>query len=132
MPWNPTNQPRNIALIARNLMIKQAQVGLKPLFQATNANSVSSTWKVSGGLSILHSNLIHYFRNLSKSIRSCQIVPHVMKILQNFWLILVLNNPACYKNHLTNIVSASLVSCVYKFFFFPPKCGMETFFFFFK
>ena len=35
-------------------------------------------------------SVVHHLYKLFKSIHSCQIVPHVIKILQNFWLNLVL------------------------------------------
>ena len=55
----------------------------------SKANLVSSSRGVSGELSISQSNIFHHFHNLSKSIWSFWIVPHIIKILQNFWLTLV-------------------------------------------
>ena len=54
------------------------------------ANPVSSTQRVSGKLNISQSSLVCYLYNLSKCIQSCQIAPHVTKMLQNFWLTLKL------------------------------------------
>ena len=34
--------------------------------------------------------MVHYLHNLSKSIQSCWIMPHISKILQNFWLTLII------------------------------------------
>ena len=53
------------------------------------ANLVSSAWRVSGELSISQSSVIHHLHDLSKNIKSNQIVPPVTKILQNFQLTLV-------------------------------------------
>ena len=56
---------------------------------ALEINPVSSTWSVSGELSISQPSLVNHLHNLSKSIQSYQIVLQVTKILQNFWLILL-------------------------------------------
>ena len=63
--------------------IKPSQT--KTAFQAIAANLVSSTWRVSGNLGISQSNVGHHLCNLSKSIWSRQIVPHITKILQNLF-----------------------------------------------
>ena len=59
------------------------------VFQAIEANLVNSTQRVSDELSISQSSMICYLNKLGKNIWSCQIVPHISKILQNFWLTLV-------------------------------------------
>ena len=61
------------------------------VLQAIEVNPVSSSWRVSGKLGISQSSMIHHFHNLGKSIWNCRIVPHIIKILQNFWLTLVIS-----------------------------------------
>ena len=56
------------------------------MLQAIEANLASSTWRVSGELG----SVVYHLNNFGKSLRSRQIVPHITKILQNFWLTLVL------------------------------------------
>ena len=67
-------------------MIKQHQVSLKPWILWLCSKPSRQIWRVSGELSILQSSVVCHFHNLSKSIQSFQIVLHVTKILQNFWL----------------------------------------------
>ena len=45
---------------------------------------------VSDDLRISQLSIVHHLHDLSKNIQSCWIVPHVTKILQNFWLIIVI------------------------------------------
>ena len=52
------------------------------------ANPASNTQKVSGVLGVSQSSGLCHFLHLGKSKWSCQIVLHVTKILQNFWLTL--------------------------------------------
>ena len=61
----------------------------KVMLQAIETNLVSSTRRVSGELGISQSNIIHHLHDHSKSIWSCWILPHITKILQNFWLPLI-------------------------------------------
>ena len=56
------------------------------MLQTIEANMESINQRVSGELSISQSSVSRYLRELSKSTRSCLIVSHVTKILQNFWL----------------------------------------------
>ena len=58
------------------------------VLQAIEANTASSTQRVSSELSLLQSSIVDHIHNLSKNIWSCWIVSHVAKILQNFWLTL--------------------------------------------
>ena len=67
-------------------------VDSKAVLKAREANLVSSTWRVSGEFDISPSSVHHYLHDLGQSIQSCQIVPHVTKILQNFWLTQVHEN----------------------------------------
>ena len=53
------------------------------MLQAIETNLASSTWRVSGELSISQSSLVYYLHDLSKSIHSCQIVPHSIKMMEN-------------------------------------------------
>ena len=66
---------KKFSQVARISTIRQGQVGQNPGFQGCAANyknnSVSSTWRVSGVLSILQTNVVHHLHNLSKSIQSC-------------------------------------------------------------
>ena len=57
----------------------------KAILQANEANLASNCQRVPGGLSISQFSMVHHL-HFCKSIRSCQIVLHVTKILQNFWL----------------------------------------------
>ena len=57
------------------------QAKLEAMLQAIKVNLGSSTWKVSGELGILLSSVVHHFYNFDKSIQSCWIVPHIIKIL---------------------------------------------------
>ena len=53
------------------------------------ANLVSSILRVSGELGILLTSVVLLLHNLSKSIWSYWIVPHITKILKNFWWLVV-------------------------------------------
>ena len=66
-------------------------INFKAVLQTIEANLVSSTWRVSGKLSISPSNWVHHPHNLGKCTKSCWIVPHITKIVQNFWLTQVNN-----------------------------------------
>ena len=44
------------------------------ILQALEANSVNSDWRVLTKLNISQSSMVHYYRNLKKSIQSCQVV----------------------------------------------------------
>ena len=70
----------------KNLDNQARQVGLKLDFVI---NPASSSRRVSGELTISNSIVVHPIHNVGKSTQSCWIVPHVTKILQNFWLTLV-------------------------------------------
>ena len=59
-------------------------VDSKAIFEDIEPNLANSTWRVSGKFSISQSSVVHHLHNLSKSLHSSQIVPHVTKILQNF------------------------------------------------
>ena len=61
----------------------------KAVFQVTETDLASRTWRVSSKHSISQSSVIHHRHHLQKRTQSCQIVPHVIKILQNLWLIQV-------------------------------------------
>ena len=65
---NPNNQ-------ARSCWPKS--VDYEAMHQADVIDPASSTWRVSGELGIPQPSVVHYFRDLSKSTRSCRIVPHV-------------------------------------------------------
>ena len=72
-------------------MIRQSRLGQKlwiyeAMFQAIEVNWASGTEEVSGKLSISQFSVVHHPHNLGKSTQSSQIVFHVNKILQNFWL----------------------------------------------
>ena len=54
------------------------------VLQVIQTNLVSSIWRVSGELSIFQSSVVCHFHKLSKSIHSCQTVPHIAKILVTF------------------------------------------------
>ena len=62
-------------------------IDCKAMLSAVEVNPVISTQRVSGEFGILQSSVVHHFHDYSKS---CPIVPHVTKILQNFWLIQVI------------------------------------------
>ena len=61
----------------------------KAMLKAVEANPTSNTPRVSRKLRISQSSMINQLHDLSKSIWSCWIVPHIIKILQNFWLTFV-------------------------------------------
>ena len=65
---------------------KPKSMDSKVVLQAIEANPENRIGRVSGELSITHSSVVCHLHNLSKSIQSCGIVPHIAKILQNFWL----------------------------------------------
>ena len=50
----------------------------KMMLQPIEAHPASNTQRVSGEHSISYSDVIDYLRNLSKSIQSCKIMPHVL------------------------------------------------------
>ena len=56
------------------------------VLQAIKVNPRSSPGRVSSELSISQFSVVHHLFDLSKSIRSYWILPHVTKISQNFWL----------------------------------------------
>ena len=67
----------NLAQVARTLIVRQDQIGLKLwILRAIENNLVSSTWRVSSELSISQSSIVHHLHG--KSIRSCQIVFHFL------------------------------------------------------
>ena len=53
------------------------------MLQDKEANLANSNQRVSGELEISQSNVACQFHNLTQSIHSSKIVPHVNKILQN-------------------------------------------------
>ena len=57
--------------------------------QARSCNLVSSTQRVSGKLSISQSSVLCHLYIFNKSIWSSLTVPHISKILQNFWFSIV-------------------------------------------
>ena len=61
----------------------------KALLQAIKASPVSSKRSVSCEYRFSHSSAVRHLYILDKIIRSCRIVPHVTKMMQNFWLMLV-------------------------------------------
>ena len=69
---------------------KPKTVDSEALLQTMEANPVGNTRRVSGEFSISLSSVVHHLHNLSKSISSSRIVFHFRKILQNFWLTLVI------------------------------------------
>ena len=71
--------------VARSSTIKQGQVGLKTgdtetVLQAIEANPVSSTWRVSGELSISQFNEVCLVHDLGENIRSYRNVSCATKI----------------------------------------------------
>ena len=68
--------------VLRTSTIMQGQVGL---------NLASSTRRVSDEFGVSQSNEVWYLHGLNKSLQRCWIVPHITKILQNFWLTQVLS-----------------------------------------
>ena len=69
----------------QNKLGKLKTMDSKAMLQAIEANLVSSTQRVSGELHILQTSVVGHFHDLCKSTQSW-FVPHVTKILQNFWL----------------------------------------------
>ena len=66
-------------------------VDSKALLSAKEANLASCTQRESIELGILQSPSQH-----SKIFKCCQIVPHITKILQNFWLSFVFKQTSTY------------------------------------
>ena len=73
---------RNFMHVAKTLMIRQHEVGQKVMIPRPflEANLESSAGRASGELSISQSSETSLFHNLRKSLWSCWIVPHTMKI----------------------------------------------------
>ena len=69
-------------------MSRKVQVGRAPSHWSKPGGSAQ---RVSGELGILLSSVVCHHHELSKCIGSLRIEPHVTKILQNIWLMLVLN-----------------------------------------
>ena len=55
------------------------------MLYAIETNLASGTWRVSGEFHISQSSIVYHLCNLSSSIWRCQIMIHVIKILQNFY-----------------------------------------------
>ena len=86
--YNNQMAQKNFTQVAIILRIREGHIDLKAwilrLIQVIESNLVSSTWRISDRLGILQPSVVHHLHNLSKSInKSCQIVPQVIKILQN-------------------------------------------------
>ena len=64
-------------------------VDSEAIVQAIEENLVSNSRRVSGELGISQTSVVRHLHVLGKSTRRRWIVPHVTKILQNFWLTLV-------------------------------------------
>ena len=62
-------------------------VDSEAILQTIEANPVSSTRRVSGELSLSQSSVVFHIHDLSKYIKSCRIMFHITKILQNFHLL---------------------------------------------
>ena len=62
------------------------------MLQAIESNLASNNKRISGELGFSQSRVVCHLHNISKSIWSYLIVPHITKILQNFWL-----TPGCWK-----------------------------------
>ena len=73
---------------------KPKTMGSEAVLQPTEANLMSSTQRISDEVDISHSNVVHHFHNLGKSIHSSQIVPHITKIFQLPWhsLMMIIQN----------------------------------------
>ena len=56
------------------------------VLEALEANPVSTNWSVLAKLGISQFSMLCYLHDFGKSIQSCQIVPHITKTLQNYWL----------------------------------------------
>ena len=54
--------------------------------ESIEANPASFPRKVSGELDILQSSVDHHLHDYGKHNKNYPLVPHVTKILQNFWL----------------------------------------------
>ena len=63
-------------MVCKNLddQVRSGQVVL----QTVEENLMSSTWRVSGELSILQSNMVCHYHNLNKSTWNYQIVHHIL------------------------------------------------------
>ena len=68
-----------------SLGLQQPRLSGKVRFvlEAAEVIPVSNTQGVSGEFGISQFNVVHHLQNLSKSIRSCRIIPHFTEILQN-------------------------------------------------
>ena len=80
--------------------------------KANETERASSSQRVKGEFSILQSCEVRHFHDFGKNIRSYRIVPHVTKILQNFWLTLVFP----FQSILVDSIHLGL--CTISFFFF--------------
>ena len=87
-------------------MIRQSQLGLKPLIEI---NLASITRKESGELDISQSTVAGHVHDLDKSIQNYPTVPHVAKILQNFWLTQVVKS-----NEYVRIYESGVTSEIYE------------------
>ena len=63
--------------------VRPKNIDSEAVFYVKKANSKSIK------LGISQSRMIYHLHNIGKSNQNCQIVPHVTKIFQNFWPILV-------------------------------------------
>ena len=74
---------RNFTWVARNLIIRQDQVGLKldseTTLEAVETNLSNSKKRESSKFNISQFSLV------CDRIHSCWIIPYITKILQNFW-----------------------------------------------
>ena len=82
---------------------KPKNMDSKAILQAWVKNLASSTWRVSGKLSISQSSIVCHFHDLSKSIWSYQILSHI-KILQNFWLTKVVSSCSKFLNESMSLI----------------------------
>ena len=67
-------------------------VDSKTVLLVIGAHPVSSTWSVSGELSISQTYQVYHLNIFRKMIPNNQIRPYITKIVQNFWLTVVLNS----------------------------------------
>ena len=74
---DPSTVIRYFTQVARSLTISQSIDS-----EAIEANQVSNIQRVSSEFSISQSSMVHYFHDCW----SCQIVPHIIKVLQNLLL----------------------------------------------
>ena len=75
-------------LMFSNNSVKLVTLKNRLVLEATETNLVSRTGRVSGELGITQSSVVCHLHNVSKSIRSRQILPYITKILKNFWVTL--------------------------------------------